>query len=357
MNGNRKRKQGRGLLMTAGSVWAAWTALASHAQAADAGGAPQGQPPAAQVQAGVTAGMTANLFRLHAAVNVDSAVEKWGNDDVKRKWRADVLPLFEDASRFELHDFFSGAVVWVGGVKGTHAVVAFYSPWVDGALVAALDGADEHKPVLTDFAFVSGETLRGADVPEPEEALALYALKEPLMVAVARSYAPSSAAFAALYPPQGDPVLVPPALKARLDSPQGELALLKARMLARLRMFKAYLDPANRGWLVQSGVLMHALKSGTREQLLAALSEKQPAALVETFCQLDPRVRSEYAPLYFAKAAEGVVVGFANPSAPRWLVEATFQGAAPAPRAARIELMDLDLSGKVLALWGKEAAK
>jgi len=353
MHAQPEHRKGKAWLMSVLSLLMAGIGPFPAARAGEDSAGAAGEPTPALVKAGLTAGLTANLFRLHAAVNVDSAVEKWGNDTFKRKWTAEVVPLFEGEERFELHDFFSSAVIWVGGMQGTHSVVAFYSPWVDGALVAAMDGADEKKPVLTDFAFVSGESLRGEAVPEPEKALALYTLKEPLIVAVARLYAPSSASFAELYPPQSAPVLLPAPLKARLDSQAGELVLIKARMLARLKMFRAYLDKANHGWLVQSGVLMHALKSGDKEKLLAALSDKQPPALVETICQLDPRVRSEYAPVYFANGEAGAVVGFVNPSAPRWLIEATFKGSTPAPRTARVELVDLELSGKMLALWGK----
>ena len=59
------------------------------------------------------------MFRLHAAVDVDAAVAKWGSEAFRQKWEAEVNALFSRQERFELHDFFSGAVVWVGGAAGT----------------------------------------------------------------------------------------------------------------------------------------------------------------------------------------------------------------------------------------------
>ena len=342
-------------LMTFLTVWTSLAcALSATAQAAAGGAA---KPTAEQVGTGVMAGMTANMFRLHAAVDVDAAVAKWGDESFRQKWEAEVNALFSRQERFELHDFFASAVVWVGGSKGTQSVTGFYSPWVDGLLVLAMDRTAEKTPALTDFAFISGESLRGVEDLSPRQALALYDLKEPLIVAVSRYYAPSAALFAALYPPQGEPVLLPAALKARADSQAGELMLLKARMAVRMKMFRDYLDKANHGWLVQSGVLMHALKAGDKEKLLAFLSERQPPALAETICLLDPSIRKDFGPVYFARAPEGVVVGYVNPSAPRWLIEATFQGPAPAPRSARVELLDLELGAQVLKLWNKEVPK
>jgi hypothetical protein len=337
------------------TVWTSLACTLSAAAQATAGGT--AKPTAEQVGIGVMAGMTANMFRLHAAVDVDAAVAKWGNEAFRQKWEAEVNALFSRPERFELHDFFSSAVVWVGGCKGAQSVTGFYSPWVDGLLVLAMDQTAEKMPVLTDFAFISGESLRGVEDLSPEQALALYDLKEPLIVAVSRYYAPSAELFSALYPPTGEPVLLPAALKARVDSQAGELMLLKARMIVRMKMFRDYLDKANHGWMVQSGVLMHALKAGDKEKLMAFLSERQPAALVESVCQLDPSIRKDFGPVYFARASEGVIVGYVNPSAPRWLLEATFQGKKPAPRSARIELLDLELGDQVLKLWKKEVPK
>ena len=341
---------GSGTIKTWG-LMTLWAVCAFWVGGADAPARPTGE----QVGTAALAGMTANLFRLHAAVNVDAAVAKWGGEAFQKKWAAEVLPFFSPAERLQLHDFFADAVVWVGGFRGARSVAGFYSPWADGLLVVALDRSDEKRPALADFAFVSGESLRGEKELSPGQALALYDLKEPLIIAVSRLYAPSAAAFAELYPPLGEPALLPAALKARADATAGELLLIKARLTVRLKMFRDYLSEANRGWLVQSGVLMHALKAGDKERLLAFLSERQPAALAETVCQLDPSIRSDFGPAYFARAKEGVVVGYVNPSAPRWLLEATFQGASPGPRCARIELLDLELGAQALKLWGKEA--
>ena len=343
-------------------ILTAWTAFAcagsALAQAASAG-EPAQNPTAEQVGKGVMHGLTANLFRLNAAVNVEAAVQKWGSDAFKAKWKQEVGAVFDAKENIELQDFFTSAVVWVGGMREMRSVVALYSPWADALLVLALEiePGDPTKASLSDFAFMSGESLRGVAQIRPEEALALYQLKEPLKVAVARLYAPSVETFTRLYPPSGVPVLVPEALKARLDSQVGELIVIKARLIVRMKMFQDYLDKENHGWLVESGVLIRALKAGDQAILLSFLSEQQSPAIVETICSLDPKIRGDFGPAYFSKAKDSVIMGFVNPSAPRWLIEATFLGEKPGKRSARIELMDLEASATALKLWGKEAPK
>lgn len=311
-----------------------------------------------QVGDGVMHGLTANLFRLHAAVNVEAAVEKWGTPEFKAKWRQEVGAVIRKEENLELQDFFTGAVVWVGGMKDLRSVVGLYSPWSDALLVLALDvePGEPSKAALSDFLFVSGESLRGQAL-SPEKALSLHPLKEPLTVAVSRLYAPSVETFNRLYPSAGAPVLVPEALKERLDSQVGELLLIKARLMVRLKMFKDFLDKENHGWLVESGVLIQALQAGDKEKLAAFLSEKQAPEIIETICSSDPKLRKDYTPLYFSKAKDSVIVGLVNPSAPRWFIEATFLGEQPEDRIARVELMDLEAGAQALKLWGKEEPK
>lgn len=332
---------------------------AAQAFGAEGGGGPgvPGKPPHADLApAGLKAAATANLFRLSAAGDIAAAVQGWGSPAFRAKWEKEIEAVFSKEERIELHDFFSSAVVWVGGLRGPQSVVAFYSPWADGLCVATMDAGGK-EPKLTDFAFISGESLRGGESVKAEASFTLYELKEPLIIAVARLYGPSVAAFTRLYPPEGEPLLLPGGLKARLEAPAAELLPIKARMMVRMKMFKDYFAAPNRAWVVECGALMKTLKTGEAKALLAALAEGQDAALVETLCALPAAIRGDLGPNYFMKAGNGVVVGFVNPAAPRWLVAATYKGVAPGKRAARLELLDLELSGKAVKLWGEEGAQ
>ena len=121
-------------------------------------------------------------------------MQGWGDAAFKAKWAKEIDSLFSKDERLELHDFFSSAVVWVGGLKEPQSVVAFYSPWVDGLFLEMMDSSQK-KPVLSDFTFVSGESFRGEEAVKPEASPALYELKEPLIIAVARLWQTTSSAY------------------------------------------------------------------------------------------------------------------------------------------------------------------
>ncbi|MDX9867897.1 MAG: hypothetical protein RBT78_08220 [Kiritimatiellia bacterium] len=348
------------------TILTAWTAFAGlgmvfmpSARGADntGGKASDSGPTAEQAGAGITHGLTVNLFRLHAASDVDGAVKKWGDDAFQAKWTRDVREVFNEHETIALKDFFTSAVVWVGGMKGLHGIVALYSPWSDALLVLEqrVEAGPAPKAVLSGFRFISGESLRGVAAITPAGSFSLHPLREPLTVAVSRLYAPSVAAFTRLYPPAGAPELLPAVLRDRIDSPVGELILIKTRLVLRLKMFQDYLSDENKGWMIQSGVLIRALAAGDPAALRAFLSEKQSPSILETACALQPEIRKTFTPVYFSKAKDSVIMGLVNPAAPRWYIEAEFLGAEPAARIGRIQVMDVETSAKALALWGKEA--
>ncbi|HOM58423.1 MAG TPA: hypothetical protein PK770_01020 [Kiritimatiellia bacterium] len=351
------------------TILTAWTAFAGlgmvfmpSASGADntGGKTSESEPTAEQVGAGILHGLTVNLFRLHAASDVDGAVKKWGTGAFQAKWTRDVREVFNEHETIALKDFFTSAVVWVGGMKGPHGIVALYSPWSDALLVIEqrVEAGPSPKASFSDFRFVSGESLRGDSATiTPEGSFSLHPLREPLTVAISRLYAPSVAMFTRLYPPEGAPELLPAALRDRIDSPVGELILIKARLVLRLNMFQDYLSAENKGWMIQSGVLIRALTAGDPAALRKFLSEKQSPAIIETVCALPPETRKTFTPVYFSKARDSVIMGLVNPTAPRWFIEAEFLGAEPAPRIGHIQLMDVETSARALTLWGKEVPK
>ncbi len=355
MHSNKGRKRGFMVLLSAWVSVACAVGVAQAARAENGDGDKKTPPSSELAQAGMKAAATANLFRLQAGADAAAAVQKWGSAEFKLKWEKEIDSVFSKEERIELHDFFSSAVVWVGGMKGTQSIVAFYNPWSDGLFLAAMT-VTEKTPSFTDFAFVSGESFRGEAV-NPEASLALYELREPLIIAVARLYSRTVPLFTRLYPPVGDPVLLPEAVKARLEPQASELLPIKTRMMVRMKMFQTYFAEPNRPWVAECGALMKELKDSDPARLPAYLAENQDAAVAETVRLLPAFVRADLGPNYFAKAKDGIVVGLVNPAAPRWLIAATFKGPAPEKRAARIELLDLELSGKAVTLWKQEDKK
>jgi hypothetical protein len=300
---------------------------------------------AKEAAAGMKMGATLNVFRLAAASNADNAVRKWGSAEFTAKWDKVVTPLFNADEKMELHDFFSSAVVWVGPVEGNRAVGAFYNPWSDGLMIVTLKEAGE-KSVLEDFQFICGESWRGVADPSAEEVLALYKLKEPLTMAVARLYAPSVERFKRFYPANGKVELMPPDVKALVQPIEGELVMIKTRMMARMKMYQTYFSGENRPTVLAAAQVMKAVKEGDRAKLQSSLTADQDPEMVATVCSLPAHIRTGLGPNYFGKGNDGSILGLVNPAAPRWLIAARVKPGG----GVVMELFDLELSERLLRL-------
>jgi len=302
--------------------------------------------------------LTASAVVIKTAASMldgmDGVVEKWGSETFKAKWKKEIGAVFEKEEMIEWADFFSSATVWLGGVERSRGVVGFYSPWSDGVLLVLMETVEDETQLL-DFAVVSGESLRGGmakDAP-PESFFSLYPPNEPLIVALARLYGSASAAFAKRYPLDGGKaILLPSALGS-----QEEILLVKARMVMRMKMFKEYVDTDNQDWAKAVANVRDAVRSGNEQTLLGALVTNQNANAAKVVCALPKEVLQGMKLNYFIPGNDKAGAGFINPDAPRWVVTATFQGKPQDARIARVELLDLEVSDKVVTLWDKGGTK
>jgi hypothetical protein len=294
-----------------------------------------------------------NVFRLSAGFNATRAVDVWANDNFKSKWGREVMPLFPlDQDQQQLHDFFSSAVVLLGrtGDDG-RGVAAFYNPWQDGLLLLAVGPGTEH-PVLEDFCFIAGETWRQETVKTGEDILALYQLKEPLTITLARKYAATVDKFNRLYPLNDPFIFLPDEAKAGVGRTSVELAPIRGRMLYRAKMFRALFEKDNLNVVRAAKELRTLLPAGDEGKLLAYLSPKQNGEMLHTICQMPPLLRHNLAPNYFVKnpATGGSIMALVNSEMPRWVFTVQVLGgdtnAAP---AVTIEILDLETSAKITA--------
>ena len=309
-----------GVVVSAGFTFA--LAFSTPASAADGNG-PDVSAETAKRAMNITA--RANVFRLEASSNVTTAVKKWGDRSFRSKWDKEVGPLFGDAEEMELCDFFSAAVLWTGGMTGREAIVGFYNPWVDGLLIVHIDASGKGG-VLKDFCFIAGESWRGEDLDNPEDALALYKAEKPLPAALAELYSVSDTLFRKRFPAEGKTVVKTAEVKKIAGSTAEELIPVKARMMYRLKMYRNYLAEENRAAMITAGALMKKLKTGDTEDLIEFLSEKQEKQLVETVVLLPEYVRAKLGPIYFGTSGDFAVVALLNPGAPRWMIIAKMKG-------------------------------
>ncbi|MBT3378792.1 MAG: hypothetical protein HN742_11425 [Lentisphaerae bacterium] len=291
-----------------------------------------------------------NAFRLNAARDVEDAVSRWGTSDFQEKWQSEVVtPLANSPWQETFRDFFASAVTFVGGVNGDGATGAFYSPWQDGVL---LIGASRHGrgAQVTDFQFVAGESWREETVRTGDDLLKLYALKEPLLLAVARNYSKTVELFNVLYPLQGESRLIARGLAGRVGTNSEELRPIVARMLYRIRMFAALRTTDNTAALTAIRELAVLVRDGDEDRLRAFLAPDQNAKMLRSICMLPATIRSNVGPVFFGQDSSAYVVSLVNPAHPKWVFAAQIKKGSDQGRTTRIETFDLDQSSQVIAL-------
>lgn len=292
-----------------------------------------------------------NVFRLSAGYKTSKAIEVWASTQFQVKWAQEVEPLFAGSGdQQQLQDFFSSAVVLLGrtGDDG-RGVAAFYNPWQDGLLLLAVGPGTEH-PVLEDFCFIAGETWRQETVKTGEDILALYQLKEPLTITLARKYAATVDKFNRLYPLNDPFTFLPAEAKAGVGRTSEELAPIRGRMLYRAKMFRALFEKDNLNVVRAAKELRTLLPAGDEGKLLAYLSPKQNGEMLHTICQMPPLLRHNLAPNYFVKnpATGGSLMALVNSEMPRWVFAVQILGGdANAAPAVTIEDLDLETSAKI----------
>ena len=301
-----------------------------------------------------------NVFRLSAGFDADRAIEVWASPQFQAKWRQEVLPLFpEKADRQQIYDFFSSAVVLLGRVGDDgRGVAGFYNPWQDGLLLISVSPGKEH-PTLEDFCFIAGESWRGETVKTGEDVLALYILKEPLTITLARKYAATIDKFNRIYPVNAPFVFLPDEAKAGVGRTSVELAPIRGRMLYRAKMFRALFEKDNLNVVRAAKELRTLLPEGDESKLLAYLSPAQNAQMLHTICQMPAVLRHNLAPNYFVKntANGSSIMALVDSEMPRWVFAVQVLGGdTNASSAVTIEAMDLETSARITAKL-KEAGK
>jgi len=292
--------------------------------------------------------IVANTFRLEAARSPDAAIARWGSPAFQKAWARD-MKLFKDPKYVPLlKDFFITAIIFEGNVQEGSVVAAFYNPWLDGILLVEMRKTSEIK--LEDFRIVAGESWRRETVTTGKDLLKLYALKETLLLALARNYSPTANLFSQYYPMQGKGSFLPPEISSRIGLADEELRPIVARMLYRTKMFAALVSAQKNSFLAIAKELSKKLGQGNEEDLRAYLSPKQDATMLKSICMLPAASRQQFGPVYFGEDASAVILGMVNPVNPRWILAAQILKDGKNTRPTRIEIFDLDASGKLLKL-------
>jgi hypothetical protein len=308
-----------------------------RAGAPSAGGQENAVNPLAEKSVKLT--LLADMIRMAGARDVNAMIDAYATAEFRSDWTAKIAPYFL-GQEIQWHDFFSSAIIFGGRIAAERAVAVFYNPWSDSALVA---GLDIEKGKMTGFFALAGERLRGDSLTDDDVLPSWQRRSTALAVAVGDAYERTEKGVNGLYPLRGAYELLPQALSKRLASQEEELAPVKARMIARMRMFLRIVKPqaGSREAAAMRALApaLRALKKGDKAALSALLGEKQSPEMTETIFRLPAANRARLAPNFLVSRDEGAVVALVNPEQPLWFFTAHFSGSGAG--AARLDTVEL----------------
>lgn len=298
-----------------------------------------------------------NQFRMDASRNVGMAVRQWATPEFTERWNAHVMRLFQEPQMIMWEDFFSGSVVWAGGIEDGEGIAGLYSPWCDGLLLmrVRIDGWESR---ITDFRMLSGEALRNEPIPTEstvQKTLRLYVGSEPPTLALSRLYADSLAAFEEAYPEEAELNLMPDRLADRVKTDTEETALIKGRMAYRLYMYREFLsEQKNSRFLAKTGRLLTAIEEGEPDTVRALFTPDQAPEPVDSMLEIPDEIRARMTASFFGRKDDAAVVGLISPVAPKWVFMVLMEGDPEDDLVLTMEMLDLEASAQVLELVNRK---
>jgi len=232
--------------------------------------------------------------------------------------------------------FFSGSFVLVGDAMASAPVVAFYNPWLDGALITRwVDG--ERGPQMAEAAlWIASSFPARDDGMVPRYARWIHdASTTPLPVALRTRYRQFLGAFAQAYPPQGA------GGGPRLQTPDQivvrdfiELQALGA-MQSLVGIPRLHGDAGT-----QIVEFLDALRQADREALLSLLGTEQ-ADVADTLLGLPAGLRERLVGIFALTSQRTALVAFGVSELPRYFILGLFATGSDRPPVS-VSVHDLE---------------
>jgi len=303
--------------------------------------------------------LRANAFRFAASKNAMGAIKQWGCvscPGYNQVWE-ETFAVFREYSVPDesVNLFFAGAILLLGHVSRSGAVLGFYNPWFDGVLLTEMTRSGASSAILSaKLQFVAGESWRDEAVKDGNDLLKLFNLREPLLLALARNYHVVESRFTAWYPPSGAGDFIAPELTRRCASNKEELRPIISRMLYQAASYNVFESQQKQWVLPELKQLSILLQKGEISELRAYLSPQQDQVMLESICMLPEANRSHLGPVYYAQGKDdSAIAALITPTAPRWVFAVQILGDGDQNKC-RIEVFDLLHSGKLLDLYNRK---
>ena len=268
--------------------------------------------------------VVSDAFRQSAAQDVTKGFLDYASLSCREKWNKMYNPLFE-GDEWQLRHFFGLSLIIPGTIdsKNNNAIVAYYNPWLDAALLCNWQ-VRVYDEKLTDFIFITGEAIRSEKLSKTPACPGwLSHGKGSIEKAVADKCALTIKLFQEKFP----------LLKGKHSSSfiefdkdiegseNDEFDIIKARMFFREaykeEAIKVDITPIIERELNNVKLLIVA---GELDELLNALSKDQNRYVAETVVMLPAQIRESLIPHWYVRGKERILIFLSSPLAPRFFV-------------------------------------
>jgi len=290
----------------------------------------------------------ADRIRRGCVLDMTAAVQTYGSPTFQTDWTRGITRVFK-SQETSWQTFFSSAAVFGGRMDISRAVVIYYNPWSDVALVVGLDLEQE---TMTEFSIMVGERLRGEPLPEKSDTPAWQADAGRLSLAVGAVFLRTETAVDGLYALEDPYELLPQALKSRLLSRETEMVPVKGRMFWHAAVLQELEkpDPGSSAVGVHKDLetLLGALKAGDKTAFERVVSGAQDPRMTQLIFDLPAVNRSRLSPVFYRSDDRGTVAVLSNPQTPLWFLTVPFFQEDGNLRPASVELNKFSLMRMLL---------
>lgn len=271
----------------------------------------------------------------------------------RQTWKPRLAQYFSEGDEWQLAHFFAYAVISIGRVEETRAVVGFYNIWVDGMLLTAWQKEGKQWKV-DEFMFLSGETFRGAPAPNLEEVTTYIVPKwlqgeGMLLRLIGTVYAETIDAFEAFAPANAPFVFpigpVPKEKQATLK----EIAYVKARMTTRLAYPQEKFAGTPAEDIINTSVktVREVVASGNAALIRSLIVPTQGENMAPVIASLPRNLREGFGTNWWVSKGNTVSVILGNYVSPKFFIQIELDISKPESALRNMAIYDLEAARRV----------
>lgn len=311
----------------------------------------------------------ATVFASALASFRESALEKTG-DAVNYCFEPSALSQWRDSIALEMiemqtTDFFTGAIMMTGPSEEDSAIMGLYNPWWDAMLLVKMivkerDSRESPHIAISDFYFISGETMRDEQPPSNDADIncaTVIPRDGPISPEIWRVTAGTRKAFMEHFPIEDDLSSWGAFAGKLLDMDfKEEIKRIQIRSALRMQLTVKLFRNATDAGIVS--VMAQLARTGTYYQLHKYFRDRNSRPFIRTMSEMPKMFREDFLPYGYVPMEEGTLFILINRKVPRLYATVSL----PKDRKKtppQFEWYDLLQVDELLAAWNgrKEVAE